>query len=56
MLYTKNEICYCTKSNSKIFLKLTSEIVLKNIFTLKNGYIIIFTLKVESAKRNFKWH
>jgi len=32
-----------------MFLTLTSGIVLKNIFTLKNQYIIICTLKVEST-------
>jgi hypothetical protein len=50
MLYTKFEIFYCNKSSSKIFLKLIGGIVFKNIFTLKDWYIITFTLKLKVYK------
>jgi hypothetical protein len=49
MMYTKFGKLWCTKSRSKIFLKLTGGIVFKNTFTLKDWYIIIFTMEIESA-------
>jgi len=42
-------------SRSKVFLKLTSGIVFKNTFTLKDWYIIIITLKVENVYVNLRW-
>jgi hypothetical protein len=49
MLYKKFEKKYCIKNSSKVFLKLIGGNVFKNIFTLKDQYIITFTLKIESA-------
>jgi hypothetical protein len=48
-MYTKFEKLQCNKSRSKVFLTFISGIVLTTIFTLKDKYIIIFTLEVESA-------
>lgn len=52
MLYT-NEICKCTKNNSKIFLKLTNKIVLKNIFTLKNLIYYYFYFESWKCRKKF---
>jgi hypothetical protein len=42
-------------NRSKVFLKFTGGIVFKNTFTLKDWYIIIFTLEVENAYVNLRW-